>query len=639
MKTNSAIALEANTIDLKRLSELMQRLLYLEKRISDNDRDDRMFKDAIQRTALGLFSLVVMGEIKKGKSSFINAMLGIPDLVPVASDVATSTIYKIRYGKEISYYVHFLPCSKKTKLQIPVEELRKYGTEVGKTQNDAAVDFIEVLAPSKILEDGLIVVDTPGVGGLFKEHRDITFKHAPKSDAVFFITDSIESPIGADEISFLKELRKITNFIYFVQTKGDMVDAESREKRRLNNLKILLDAGFEENQIKYFVVSSKLKQEADKSKNSEDLIDSGFLKIIGFLKNDLKAKKDVNLAMLSVHKTLSKISSLKSVIDIKKGILDADTNEKKEKIKADIQNVESELQKFIKGVQPAIIREFSIELGKLKVDSNTMLNNTIKVGGEIYEKIEKRVSLKSSAHEIYADAENISNDIKAETSEYCMNLFSECSQKANALINALVQKNGAALVTQLGTISFENMNSISGTSLEELAKKKDDSNFFNSTRNTLYGGTFGMMALGMASLIITPVFPFAGAILASPAIALIGGIWGGIMGKEQYKEQEKEKAKNDIMNRVGRMLSNSQIEAQRFFTIGFNQIEEEAKTIIENLNKDAVSRLIDQKNELKKRETLSDAAVRKQVEEIKQLESGLYLIQKELDTIARGVAM
>ena len=46
----------------------------------------------LERFELGLFRLVVMGEIKKGKSSFINALLGEPNLLPTSDDIATSTV-------------------------------------------------------------------------------------------------------------------------------------------------------------------------------------------------------------------------------------------------------------------------------------------------------------------------------------------------------------------------------------------------------------------------------------------------------------------------------------------------------------------------------------------------------------------
>ena len=63
----------------------------------------------MERFDLGIFRLVVMGEIKKGKSSFINALLGEPDLLPTASDVATSTVFKLIYGPQKRFKVFFQP--------------------------------------------------------------------------------------------------------------------------------------------------------------------------------------------------------------------------------------------------------------------------------------------------------------------------------------------------------------------------------------------------------------------------------------------------------------------------------------------------------------------------------------------------
>src|SRR5215207_10552376 len=39
-------------------------------------------EDALARTKSGLFRLVVAGEVKKGKSSLVNTLLGVPDLLP-----------------------------------------------------------------------------------------------------------------------------------------------------------------------------------------------------------------------------------------------------------------------------------------------------------------------------------------------------------------------------------------------------------------------------------------------------------------------------------------------------------------------------------------------------------------------------
>ena len=217
----------AQPFSLKAFSHQMEKLGALEAKLTGKEPDATFLAQA-KAASLGIFRLVVMGEIKKGKSSFINALTGIRNLVPVHSDVATSTIYKIHYGKELRYTVYFEPSVGKEPLPIGKGEIAAYGTEDGNKDNLKKVEFIRVEAPSPILRNGLVIVDTPGVGGLFKHHRAITFKHAPNADAVFFVTDSVESPIGADEVSFLKELRSVTPLVYFVQTKANAVDSEAR---------------------------------------------------------------------------------------------------------------------------------------------------------------------------------------------------------------------------------------------------------------------------------------------------------------------------------------------------------------------------------------------------------------------------
>ena len=198
------------------------------------------FVKQVKRWGAGLFRVVVMGEIKKGKSSFINAFLGVKDLVPVASDIATSTVFKIHYGKEHAYRVFFEPEAGKDSLWITKDELAEYGTETGNPANKKQVSFIEVIHPSPLLKTGIVIYDTPGLGGLYKEHKKITWNYVPRADAVFFVTDSVESPIGLEEIKHLNTVRKITPHLYFVQTKASAVDKEAREARRENNLNIRL---------------------------------------------------------------------------------------------------------------------------------------------------------------------------------------------------------------------------------------------------------------------------------------------------------------------------------------------------------------------------------------------------------------
>ncbi len=255
--------------------------------------------DALQEwVATGTFQLVVVGEIKKGKSSFINALLGNPDLLPALSDVATSTVYQITWGECLSYRVHFQPEDPSTPAQtktlaIDASEVATYGTEDGNPNNQRKVDFIAVEVPHPLLKQGLTIVDTPGLGGLFKTHAEILWRYAPAADALFFVLDSVEAVASRPEMEALERLRKMTPLLFFVQTKTDLAPQEQWREWQTRNCAILAETlRIPCETLRYFPLSAKLKLAADRRQSSELLRDSGYEALLDFLQEELMALKD-----------------------------------------------------------------------------------------------------------------------------------------------------------------------------------------------------------------------------------------------------------------------------------------------------------------------------------------------------------
>ena len=272
--------------DLQRLADTLGRAEFIEP-----------LRPAVERFEVGTFRLVIMGEIKKGKSSFLNALLGEPELLPTSSDVATSTVFQVRYGPEKKVEVFFLPDLDTGKpapsLLIHPDEVAVYGTEDGNPSNRKHVDYIGIELPHPLLREGLILVDTPGVGGLFRAHRDITWRYAPNADAIFFILDSVEAVLSADEIRFLQELTaKVTRRVDFVQTKIDVVDEEQSRSWQERNLTILEEKlDWPQQKMHYFPVSSQLKTLADRRQSARHREASGFPEVLDFLHRDLMQAK------------------------------------------------------------------------------------------------------------------------------------------------------------------------------------------------------------------------------------------------------------------------------------------------------------------------------------------------------------
>jgi ribosome biogenesis GTPase A len=102
------------------------------------------------------FMFVIVGEVKAGKSSFINALLDTgKEICKVAPQPMTDTIQQILYGeKEDTIVVN--PYLKK------------------------------VLLPIDILRE-IAIVDTPGTNSIVEKHQEVTEKFIPASDLCIFV--------------------------------------------------------------------------------------------------------------------------------------------------------------------------------------------------------------------------------------------------------------------------------------------------------------------------------------------------------------------------------------------------------------------------------------------------------------------
>ena len=155
-------------------------------------------------------ALLVCGEFKKGKSSFVNALLG-QELCPVADGIATSTVSIIRYGekpKAVRHYSTLVVNENNEEVlslkeeEISVDQILRFAK--GTSDEIDNTMFIEIETPNALLKSGLVVIDTPGVGSLDPRHLFLTLQTLPKADAFFYVTDTGE-PLTTTELAFIKD--------------------------------------------------------------------------------------------------------------------------------------------------------------------------------------------------------------------------------------------------------------------------------------------------------------------------------------------------------------------------------------------------------------------------------------------------
>ena len=227
-------------------------------------------RDLLARLAEDRFALAVMGRFNRGKSSLMNALLGM-DRLPVGIVPLTSVITKVSYGNPERVLIGYSGSG--LKREIPLARLSEYVTEEGNPGNSKQIAAAEVQLPAEFLRLGLTFIDTPGVGSAITANTATTERFLPDADAVILVT-SFESPMDREEIEFLKKVRENVRKIFFVVNKMDLMPLDQRSQV-LAFIRTILDREVGIHEPRLFPLSA-LAGLASKLKGSaEKLVESG----------------------------------------------------------------------------------------------------------------------------------------------------------------------------------------------------------------------------------------------------------------------------------------------------------------------------------------------------------------------------
>jgi GTPase SAR1 family protein len=163
-------------------------------------------------------SVLIAGEDKRGKSSLLNALIGSPDLSPVGVEVTT--------GCPISFFhsdpprAAILRYGQTSPDAVELAEAQRLSTIKGNPQNVENIRAVQIGARSDLLRS-LLLVDTPGVGGLDSGHAQLTLQTLAFADALVFVVEA-GAQFRAAELQFLKRASARIETVVLVMTKTDL---------------------------------------------------------------------------------------------------------------------------------------------------------------------------------------------------------------------------------------------------------------------------------------------------------------------------------------------------------------------------------------------------------------------------------
>lgn len=201
--------------------------------------------------------VVVLGSFKRGKSTLINALLGM-EILPNFATPCTAVINEIKWGEDKKAIVHFhdnldektfelLPQKAKNHfkngfemnplpLTVGIDEIVDYvvitNPEMGHLQSTAETpyDHIEIFWPLPLLKNGIVIIDSPGLDECESRTR-ITERYLTKADAILFV-QSCTALAGQSEMEFIDNILINNGYedTLFICNRFDEVRERERER-------------------------------------------------------------------------------------------------------------------------------------------------------------------------------------------------------------------------------------------------------------------------------------------------------------------------------------------------------------------------------------------------------------------------
>lgn len=154
------------------------------------------------------FYVAVVGVIKRGKSTLLNALLNAKeDILSTQVTPETARLAYLTYHEIPHAIIH---TKDSQKIEIELNELPKYTSafdttspkgEKAKVMNTL---YAEIFYPNNILQKGFCIIDTPGVEDPDETRSEVTLNYIDRADAVIFLMSASEGGLKNSELQFLQ---------------------------------------------------------------------------------------------------------------------------------------------------------------------------------------------------------------------------------------------------------------------------------------------------------------------------------------------------------------------------------------------------------------------------------------------------
>ena len=131
-----------------------------------------------------VYNVMVMGMFSRGKSTFLNALIGKRILFESDRE-ATGAITFINNSSENAVTIH--SASEKSRFPLDDDSYEKIRTYVDKNNSEASGTQVVIDCEMKGFDEDICFIDTPGLNGISEEQTRVTRAAMEKADAVIML--------------------------------------------------------------------------------------------------------------------------------------------------------------------------------------------------------------------------------------------------------------------------------------------------------------------------------------------------------------------------------------------------------------------------------------------------------------------
>jgi len=325
------------------------------------------------------FKVLVVGEFKRGKSTFINALLR-QEVLPAYSTPTTAIINEVKWGnkqKAMLYYRKPASGSTRSPQEIPVDKIEEYVVikdSDKKEAKESPYEKVELFWPLELCRNGVEIIDSPGLNEN-EVRQQVTVDYLSRVDAVLFVLSCEQLGPSISEQKMIELLSNCGHEdIFFICNRfNDIRKKEEQERVRQHGLSQFGNLTKQGTQGIFFITAvdaleGYLDQDVNRIKNSGiELVEQALATFLAKERGRVKIVRSEKVFRMSIEESRKIIPQRESMLrtdlqTLEKRYTDAQESlrlleKERESIVRRISNFREDIKELVRGKSRQLLNQ------------------------------------------------------------------------------------------------------------------------------------------------------------------------------------------------------------------------------------------------------------------------------------------